>query len=172
MPPEVWAQARKALVFYFERRQRSLNAEDLAQDTLMALWRRSDYYFEHSDDFLRVCHGFAARVLKHDLRQARRGAEFTVSVDGPPDSVRLGAGLEQAELIVLLNEVYQAGRTLLRKSDWELIEEATHTDPGQMNGVQTANDANRLRVRLSRARARLVRVTKWRESSQGGGNTP
>ena len=64
LSPDAWEQARQALVFYFSRRHGLANAEDLAQETLAAFWKREDFEFEREEDFLRVCYAFARRILQ------------------------------------------------------------------------------------------------------------
>lgn len=156
--PEVWEHARQSLVFFFARRERIGNAEDLAHETLLAFWRREDYQFEKEEDFLRVCFGFANLILKHDQRKRRYSAASLP--DDPPDRTS-GRRFAPAELRILLDEVLRIGSTELREEDWALIEMAISTNPSQMPEAVDAQAANRLRVRLSRARSRLVQLTGW-----------
>lgn len=161
--PELWEHARQALVFYFARRQYLPNAEDLAQQTLLAIWTREDFEFEKEEDFLRVCYGFARRVLHHEHRQQQRGATEELSPDSG-STPKPGSGLDAMEASVLLEEVIRIGRTQLRESDWKLIEAASTQNASEMEGVDNASIANKVRVRLSRARSRLARVTGWRST--------
>lgn len=157
--PEVWEHARQSLVFYFSRRERVGNAEDLAQETLLAFWRREDFQFDREEDFLRVCYGFANLILQHDYRRQKRRTE--------PLSPEQAAGhssarrFEPAELRILLDEILRIGRSELREEDWKLIETAVSTNPSQMPEAVDSRAANRIRVRLSRARSHLMRVTGW-----------
>src|SRR5579864_726204 len=83
--PEAWAHARESLVFYFSRRHARSDAEDLAQETLLAVWNREDYEFEKEEDFLKVCYGFARRILLEGYRDAHRhaGSEMDPSHPAP-----------------------------------------------------------------------------------------
>ena len=146
-------------MFYFSRRERVGNAEDLAQETLLAFWRREDFQFDKEEDFLRVCYGFANLILQHDYRRQKRRTE--------PISPEQAAGhsaarrFEPAELRILLDEILRIGRSELREEDWKLIETAVSTNPSQMPEAVDSRAANRIRVRLSRARSHLMRVTGW-----------
>jgi hypothetical protein len=159
--PEVWEQARQALVLYFQRRQVT-NFEDLAHDTLLAFWNRPDYLFERETDFLRVCYGFAGLILRQDYRRRKKLAADPLPsgdlgdlVGRPPRR----CAFEPAELLVLLGEIFRIGRNELRENDWKLIEEAIAKNPSEMEAADGKNGANRIRVRLSRARNRLLRAT-------------
>ena len=46
--------------------------DDLANETLLTVWMRSDYIFERKEDFLRVCYGFADKIRRQGYRQARK----------------------------------------------------------------------------------------------------
>ena len=74
IPGHLWEHAQRALVFYFAHHG-AVNAEDLAQDTLAEVWRRSDYEFRKDADFLRVCYAFARLILKADWRRERQRAD-------------------------------------------------------------------------------------------------
>ncbi len=159
--PKLWEHARQALIFYFSRRQRAANAEDLAQETLTVLWSRDDYIFEKEEDFLRVCYGFASRILQRDFRMQHRNRTEPLSI---VDAVagQQTSSLKPVETSVLLDEVLKIGSTALREGDWTLIKEALTNNPSGMPGVDNPNVANKIRVRLSRARSRLARATGWR----------
>ncbi len=158
--PEVWEQARQALVLYFQRRQVT-NFEDLAHDTLLAFWKRPDYLFERDSDFLRVCYGFAGLVLQHDYRRRKKLAAEPLPPDDGGNHVwrPRRCAFEHAELLVLLSEIFRIGRRELRENDWKLIEEALSKNPSEMEAATGKHAANRIRVRLSRARSRLLRAT-------------
>jgi DNA-directed RNA polymerase specialized sigma24 family protein len=167
--PELWEHARRALVFYFSRRHRATYAEDLAQETLTVLWTRDDYVFEKEEDFLRVCYGFASRVLQHDFRQQQRNrTEPLTCVDAVARPQ--GAMLKPVESNVLLEEVLRIGSATLRESDWNLICDAISDDPSRMPGVENAGIANKIRVRLSRARSRLATATGWKQKKRSNGS--
>jgi hypothetical protein len=163
MTPDVWEQARQALVLYFQRRQVT-NFEDLAHDTLLAFWKRHDYVFERDADFLRVCYGFAGLVLQHDYRQRRKRTAEPMPADDAGEHLwrPRRCAFQPAELRVLLDEVLRIGRAELRENDWQLIEEAIRKNPSEMEAAVDRNAANRIRVRLSRARSRLLKATGWR----------
>ena len=57
MPPASWSEARLKLVHFFSRGRGLHNAEDLAHDTLAALWSRDDYEFRSESEFGLVCYG-------------------------------------------------------------------------------------------------------------------
>src|SRR5450432_767307 len=118
--PEAWEQARSALVFYFSRRHGFTNAEDLAQETLAALWKRDDFEFARADDFLRICYAFARRISQSGGRDARKhaGEELDPGVPSPGASV---FGLSGPALALLLQEVMEIGETQLARKDWEAL---------------------------------------------------
>jgi DNA-directed RNA polymerase specialized sigma24 family protein len=155
-----WERARKALVYYFSHRLPSVQAaEDLAQDTLLAVLRRDDYQFETEEDFLRVCYGFANRIVR---RGGRRYAADAVSTSAAlrtptPESRRQGNRLRTPELAVLLQEVCRIGQTKLRDQDWKLIEAAMTAD----KVLAKYEDKNLERVNLHRARKKLATLTGW-----------
>lgn len=164
--PEAWGHAREALVFYFTRRHGSSQAEDLAQETLVALWGRDDFEFEKDEDFLRVCLGFARRVSQAGHRDVQRhsGKSMESEISSPqhhPDGVRA------TESRILLQEVTGVGRSQLRDQEWQLIQlAASLTSEGDANSELAvslrASDANKFRVYLYRARKKLALATGWR----------
>jgi DNA-directed RNA polymerase specialized sigma24 family protein len=155
IPPEVWEHARRALVFYFSRHMIE-HAEDLAQETLMALWRRN-YSFQKDAEFLLVCHGFARNVLKAARRQNREfvAAELPKELAEP---VRNVFGLSDGELTVFLDQVIEAGETQLGESAWILIRR--EIEPGEA-AAETPDNPNLRRVQLHRARRKLARMMGW-----------
>jgi hypothetical protein len=169
IPPTAWAHAREALVFYFSRRHGIANAEDLAQDTLAALLSRPDFEFEKEEDFLRVCYGFAGRVSQAGYRKIRKhsGTSFDPAIHDPtcqPGGQGTGS-LNPAEIKLLLDEVIQIGQTQLRAQEWEIISTAAHEDGPSAGGLHSSDGGNGLRVRLFRARQKLVKLTRWRKSA-------
>src|SRR5450432_4212962 len=104
--PEAWEQARSALVFYFSRRHGFTNAEDLAQETLAALWKRDDFEFARAEDFLRICYAFARRISQSGGRDARKhaGEELDPAAPGREASME---GLSGAALELLVREVLE-----------------------------------------------------------------
>jgi DNA-directed RNA polymerase specialized sigma24 family protein len=153
IPPEKWVHAHKALVYFFSRKS-ILNPEDLAQETLLTVWSREDYQFEKEDDFLKVCYGFANKILLDSYRISRKHAaeELDFPVESRVQSIQ---GLEGSEVSVFLEEVR-------RRADAELQEE-------ERAAIQTAIDHDRQdkpvhgkqRVRLYRARKKLAKLTGW-----------
>lgn len=153
IPSEKWIHAHKALVYFFSGKG-ILNPEDLAQETLMKLWSREDYQFEQEDDFLKVCYGFANKILLDSYRISRKHAaeELDFPVESRIQSIQ---GLQGNEVSVFLEEVR-------RRADAELQEE-------ERAAIQAAIDHDRQdqpvdgkqRVRLYRARKKLAKLTGW-----------
>lgn len=151
---ELWVQARDRLIYYFSRRHGFQNAEDLAQNTLMAVWIREDFEFEKEEDFFKVCYGFARKVAQDALRTRKR--QEWVELD--PETAEKGSsvkGLKGAEMRTFLAEVMRMGKAELEAEDWELIKAATSSD-GDADPVPT-----NLRVRIHRIRKKLAKVTGW-----------
>lgn len=153
IPPETWVHASKALVYFF-RGKGVLNPEDLAQETLMAVWSRKDYEFEKEEDFLKVCYGFAKKILLEGYRVSRKRAAEGSGLEVESRVKRI-QGLEANEARVFLKEV-------CRRADAELHEE-------ERAAIQAAIDRDRHdqpiegkhRVRLYRARKKLAKLTGW-----------
>ena len=158
--PETWAHARESIIFFFSRRHGRANAEDLAQETLLAVWKREDYTFEKDEDFLRVCYGFANRILLQGYRQSSKhdGGPLDPGMSAPLDAT---GGLKGTEIGVFLDEVIQIGKAKLREQDWRIIEQAAAAN-GSGAPVQTEN-ANNFRVQLHRVRKKLAVMTGWRQ---------
>src|SRR5205809_7688089 len=113
IPSEKWVHAHKALIYFFSRKG-FLNPEDMAQETLMTVWSREDYQFEKEDDFLKVCYGFARKILLDGYRVRRdHAAEDPDLVESRVQAIQ---GLKGNEVRVFLEEV-------LRRADAELQEE-------------------------------------------------
>jgi len=156
-----WEHARQTLVFYFSRRHQRADAEDLAHDTLAALWDRNTYEFEREEDFLRVCFGFARQVMKAGFRKALKhaGEELDEQSAAPPGANAFG--LNHAEMAVFLREVVEVGKSELRREDWDAIRIGSEpARPGAAAEIGDG-DANRGRVRLHRARRKLARLAGW-----------
>jgi len=156
--PETWAHARECLVFYFSRRHTRSDAEDLAQETLLAVWNREDYEFEKEEDFLRICYGFARRILLEGYRETQRhaAAELEASHPAPPGGF---GGQRATESRMLLKEVCAIGQSKLRDKEWDLIMMSAESDRRTMADELKLGDANNVRVRLHRARKRLAKLT-------------
>src|SRR5579871_1348020 len=116
MPPEVWAHARECLIFYFSRRHPRSDAEDLAQETLLALWNREDYEFDREEDFLKVCYGFARHVLQEGYRKSERHAAEPLD-PALPAGQHEWSSARAMESRMLLAEVCEIGRSQLREND-------------------------------------------------------
>lgn len=157
IPPETWAHARQALVFYFTRRHIHASAEDLAQETLLAVWNREDYKFEKEEDFLKICFGFARRILLEGYREAERHKGSVLDESQPaPEHDR--SGQRATESRRLLEQVCEIGRSQLRDKDWEIIQRAASLDRAKMAQDLKLVDANNVRVRLHRARKKLAKL--------------
>lgn len=154
IPDETWVQANKAL-FYFFRRKGAPNPEDLAQETLLAVWAREDYQFDKEDDFLKVCYGFARNILQEGYRITRKHTADELDSSIAP-RVRHIQGLEGNEVNVFLEEVCQRADAELQQEERAAIQAAvdhdSHDQP--VEGKQ--------RVRLYRARKKLAKLTGWR----------
>jgi DNA-directed RNA polymerase specialized sigma24 family protein len=153
IPNETWVHAHKALVHFFTRKDVS-NPEDLAQETLMTLWSREDYHFDKEDDFLKVCYGFAKKILLEGYRLGRRHAaqELDPLVESPVQGVQ---GLEGSEVSVFLGEV-------CRRANAELLEEEKAAIEAAIDrGREDKPVEGKQRVRLHRARKKLAKLTGW-----------
>lgn len=153
IPAETWVHASKAL-FYFFRGKGVSNPEDLAQETLMTVWSREDYQFEKEDDFLKVCYGFAKKVLLDAYRVNRKHAaeELDLSVESPVQGIQ---GLKGSEVSVFLEEVCDRANAELQQEESAAIQAAIEREREDhpVEGKQ--------RVRLYRARKKLAKLTGW-----------
>ena len=152
--PELWIYARKCLVYYFMHRHCTANAEDLAQETLMAVWGREDYPFEKEEDFLKVCYGFARHIRQQGNRDQQKHAadELTSDVDCVSPKIK---GMQHQEVQVFLNQIRERAEAELLADELALIEEAMKRD---------SHDpplSTRVRVKLHRARKKLEKITGW-----------
>ncbi len=154
IPAEKWIHAHKTLVYFFTHKG-VLNPEDMAQETLMTVWSREDYQFEKEDDFLKVCYGFAKKVLLEGYRVGRKhGAEeLDLSVASPTQSVQ---GLEGSEVSVFLREVCSHADKELQEEERLAIQAAIDRDR------QDQPVEGKQRIRLYRARKKLGKLTGWR----------
>jgi DNA-directed RNA polymerase specialized sigma24 family protein len=162
IPKQTWEHLRRSLVFYFSRRHCRSDAEDLAQETLLALWNRADYEFEKEEDFPRVCYAFAARILLARRHNAQRHAsvELDPSLAGSQDTV---AGLKSSEVAVFLEEVQRLGQSQLNCREWQLIHDAMESSPTPEIDRSDPRKAANLRVYLHRARKKLALLSGWRK---------
>ncbi len=152
IPHERWIEARQRLIAYFSRRGLA-NAEDLAQETLFAIWQR-DYPCESTEDFPKICYGFARNIMKEALREAGRGIE-EFSEESPPPHMEHRKHFSDAETLLFLKEIQHAAASKLTPDEWAAIQEAMSRskDAPPMPG--------RLRVQLYRARQKLARIAGW-----------
>lgn len=158
--PEVWEQARQALVFYFCRRHGVVYAEDLAQDTLTAIWVREDFTFESPEQFLRVCYGFANRISLQSYRQAARRTGQPLNVAAASHTPNM-AGLKGAEVGVFLDEVRRTGESGLSEKDWAIVQKLMEEDRSDLSSYFAGADAGNFRVQLHRIRRKLSLLTGW-----------
>ena len=161
IPEALWIRARRLLVFYFAHRG-MVNAEDLAQDTLTEVLRRDDFEFSRDEDFVRVCYGFATHVLLTARRKESRGSTSELD-ENFTGATHVSHRMTSAETAVFLNEVMTKGESSLSAADWEAIRSAVSSDAANSTSAEDPATANRLRVRLHRARIRLSRLTGWKE---------
>jgi len=143
IPDEKWVHAHKALMLFFSRKG-VVNPEDMAQETLMRIWSREDYQFEKEEDFLKVCYGFARKVLLDAYPVNREhGAEYPDLVGSRVQALQ---GLKGNEVSVFLEEVCRRAAAELHEEEWAMIQAAIDRDRQDqpVDGKQ--------RVRLYRAR--------------------
>lgn len=161
--PEAWAHARESLIFYFSRRHARADAEDLAQETLLAIWNREDYEFDKEEDFLKVCYGFARHISKEGYRASHRHAGDPLDPSLPAPQHEWSSA-KATEARMLLEEVCEIGRSKLHQKEWQIIEQAADSDRTSMANELNLGDANNVRVRLHRARRKLAKLTGLDES--------
>jgi len=158
IPPAIWEHARETLVFYFSRRHGRSDAEDLAQETLLALWNREDYQFEKEEDFLKVCYGFARHISQQGYRESERHP--TVPLDPLLPAAPHERNSQRAiESRMLLTQVCEIGKSQLRENDWQIIQQGADSDRATIAKEMKMGDANNVRVRLHRARKKLAKLT-------------
>ncbi len=156
--PEAWAHARECLIFYFSHRHGRSDADDLAQETLLAIWNREDYEFEKEEDFLKICYGFARYISMEGYRDKQRhaGAPLDPSLSAPQHE---WGSPRATEARMLLKQVCEIGQSQLRDKDWQLIQQAADSDRASMAKELKMGDANNVRVNLHRARRKLAKLT-------------
>jgi DNA-directed RNA polymerase specialized sigma24 family protein len=156
--PEAWAQARESLVFYFSRRHARSDAEDLAQETLLAIWNREDYEFDKEEDFLKICYGFARLIAKEGYRESQRRAADSLdpALPAPPHESNSSRSIEGR---ILLEKVCAIGESQLHRDEWEMIRQSLDSDRAGMAQEFKMGNANNMRVRLHRVRRKLAKLT-------------
>lgn len=149
-------QARKLLIFYFLRRHGIEKAEDLAHDTLAAVWSREDYQFEKEEDFFKVCFGFARNILQEGYRDYYKHAvsELNGNIMAPVPELR---GLCGIEVPIFLDEVSRQAAQELADEELRLIQAAVK------NTAHHHPSSGKIRTKLHRARKKLAKVTGWRK---------
>jgi DNA-directed RNA polymerase specialized sigma24 family protein len=152
--PEMWSKAGKRLVFYFGQRLHE-DAEDLAQQTLLEVWRRNMELVD-PDDFLKLCYGFARNVDKAAGREKHKHVAEALD-PAMPEQVNNVGGMREEELSLFIEEVQQTAESNLKKDEWELIQEAMKDEDPDIPR------SGRLRVKLLRARRKLKKLTGWRK---------
>lgn len=155
--PETWTHARESLVFYFSRRHARTDAEDLAQETLLTIWNRKDYEFEHEEDFLKVCYGFARHKLKEGYRETMRHCAGELEADLPAPQHEWGSQ-RATESRMLLAQVCEIGQSQLQEKEWRIIQETASLDRATKIQHMNLGDAGKVRVRLHRARKKLAKL--------------
>ena len=148
------------MVVYFSRRHGLSLAEDLAQDTLATIWAREDFLFESQDQFLRVCYGFASRILLQAYRQTRKNTGQPLD-PAAPNREAAAAGLMGMEVAVFVEELGRAARSSLTRKDWKLFQSLAEEDRSELSAGFDPGEANRFRVRLYRIRQKLTQQTGW-----------
>lgn len=156
--PEVWAHARESLVFYFSRRHARSDAEDLAQQTLLAIWSREDYEFDKEEDFLKVCYGFARLISKEGYRESQRHAGDCLESSLPAPSHERNSP-RSIEARLLLEKVCAIGESQLSDEEWRMIRQSMDCDRADMAQEFKMGGANNMRVRLHRVRRKLAKLT-------------
>jgi DNA-directed RNA polymerase specialized sigma24 family protein len=149
-----WAHARECLIFYFSRRHARPDAEDLAQETLLTLWN-SDYSIEKDEDFLKVCYGFARHIAQQGFRERCRHEGSPVDPEQPARNYEWGSQ-RSTEARMFLAQVCEIGQAQLPAVEWQIIQAAAGSEEeASLHKLNTA-EANRMRVRLHRARRKLA----------------
>lgn len=156
--PATWEHARECLVFYFLRRHGRSDAEDLAQETLLCIWNREDYEFEKEEDFLKICYGFARHISQQGYRAAERdaGEELDALLPAPQHEWSSQRAIESR---LFLKQVFEIGQSQLRDQEWQILQEAEDSDRAAIADKLNLGDANKVRVRLHRARRKLAKLT-------------
>ncbi|HLJ85685.1 MAG TPA: hypothetical protein VKZ53_02620 [Candidatus Angelobacter sp.] len=121
----------------------------------MAIWAREDYEFEKEEDFLKVCRGFARKILLEGYRASTKHAAEELD---PETKSRVPGiqGLKGNEVSVFLNEVFSRADAELEEEERAAIQAAVDRDSQDhpVDGKQ--------RIRLFRARKKLAKLTGWR----------
>jgi len=157
IPNELWAQMRERLIFFFSRRLGFQNAEDLAHNTLLAIWMRNDYGFDKEEDFAKVCYGFARKVLQEGYRESKNPE--CAELDPQAAEKLLGVqGLHGSEAAAFLREVIQCGEEMFDAQEWALIQAVVN------DNEKDAPVSGSVRTKVHRIRKKLAELTGWQKS--------
>lgn len=153
---------RRSLIFYFSRRHCRTDAEDMAQETLAALWRRSDYEFDKEEDVHLVGYAFARNILRAQWRSDSRSATLELDPSLAQPIERIG-GLNAAEMKIYLEEIEKLRQSQLTDRERQLIENALNPEGAPARAEKDPREAGNLRVFLHRSRKKLARLAGWRK---------
>jgi DNA-directed RNA polymerase specialized sigma24 family protein len=156
--PEVeWADAKQKLCFFFSRRHRRPDAEDLAQETLFWVWQRN-LPIEKQEDFLRLCHGFANKILLSAIRNGIRHGHAPLKFDvaAPEPEIQ---GLTGAEVQVIVAEILRIGSEQLSARDLQLLGEMADAD--QQDPADRTAKSGKERLQQHRLRKKLMKIVGW-----------
>lgn len=158
MSPELWEHVRESLVFYFSRRHARSDAEDLAQETLLAVWNREDYVFEKETDFVKVCYGFARNVSREAYRRDKitPSSPLDPSLPAPKGD---SSGPEAIEARIMVDQVCEIGRSKLERQDWQMVQRAANSNRSGPKPKSNGGMATRVRVKLHRVRKKLAQLS-------------
>jgi hypothetical protein len=142
------------------------DAEDLAQTTLATVLMRDDFQFETEADFLKVCYGFASRILKEARRQRSDVPlmnSVIASLPAPAPHFEQG-GMSSVEASIYLREVLNIARNRFPLDDSQFLEQAAEKYLDREPLGFRNQDPNKLRVRVHRLRKKLATLVGWKES--------
>jgi len=159
IPPEGWAHAREALVRFFASRHGCLEAEDLAQQTLLKVWERESYEFQNVSDFPKICLGFARNISFEGFR-AMRNTETALDFE-VPSPAHAAESPHAAESRLLLEEVCRTGAARLKPREWQAILGSMTRSELVPGSAPESAESNKNRVFLHRARQKLREITGW-----------
>ena len=162
IPPQVWSHAREAIFVFFSRRLGVERADEVAQATLLAVWKRDDYLFGAEEDFLKVCLGFAKRVAPELARNELRRSMDTLDFDTAAPSARIGC-LEGVETNIYLAQTVRLGSQQLSDLEWKLTNRSTVCSGDELIAEfpDEFKNVEALRVQLFRARRKLRKIVGW-----------
>ena len=142
---------------FFASRHGCLEAEDLAQQTLLKVWEREDYEFQNVSDFPKICLGFARNISFEGFR-ATRNTETALDFEAP-SSAHTAESAHAAESRLLLEEVCRTGAARLKPREWRAILGSMTRSELAPGSARESAESNRNRVFLHRARQKLREIT-------------